>query len=162
VVPQRAMDYFTHDSFSGRGRNVWRVRSTGGTSEQLTLNGSGMNVFESADGRHIIYKPRDVNAPLLEASLTGDAVRTIATCVGPYRGFRAVGEAIYYEPCGPARAGTIYVLDATTGRPRLWAVVPDVDTAYLWDLAISPDGTSLLYDRYVNFRANLWMLENFR
>jgi DNA-binding winged helix-turn-helix (wHTH) protein len=33
----------------------------------------------------------------------------------------------------------------------------------LWpDLAISPDGTSLLYDRPVNFHANLWMLENFR
>jgi hypothetical protein len=67
-----------------------------------------------------------------------------------------------------ARAGTIRVLDLATRRDLLWAVVPDVslvpnaEGAYLWDLAISPDGTSLLYHRPVNFHANLRMLENLR
>jgi hypothetical protein len=70
--------------------------------------------------------------------------------------------------CAPTRAGTIRVLDLATRRDLPWAVVPDVslvpnvESAYLWDLAISPDGTSLLYARPVNFHANLWMLENFR
>jgi dipeptidyl aminopeptidase/acylaminoacyl peptidase len=61
----------------------------------------------------------------------------------------------------PERPGSIRVLNRTTGRDRPWAVVADAENAFLWDLAISPDGTSLLYDR-LNFRANLWMLENFR
>jgi len=42
------------------------------------------------------------------------------------------------------------------------AVEPRPDDGYLWGLAISPDGTTLLYDRAVHFRANLWMLENYR
>ena len=82
--------------------------------------------------------------------------------------FSVVRESLYYIPCAPARAGTIRVLDLATRRDLLWAVVPDAslvpnaESAYLWDLAISPDGASLLYDKLVNFRANLWMLENFR
>jgi hypothetical protein len=61
----------------------------------------------------------------------------------------------------PERPGSIRVLNRTTGRDRPWAVVAGAENAFLWDLAISPDGTSLLYDR-LNFRANLGMLENFR
>ena len=84
-------------------------------------------------------------------------------------GFSVVGELVYYMPCAPARVGTIRVFDLATARDQLWAVVPDVsasvpgaEAAYLWHVAISPDGTTLLYDRLVNWRANLWMLENYR
>lgn len=82
--------------------------------------------------------------------------------------FGVVRESLFYMPCAPTRAGTIRVLDLATRRDLLWAVVPDVslvpnaESAYLWNLAISPDGRSLLYDTPVNFHANLWMLENFR
>ena len=82
--------------------------------------------------------------------------------------FSVVRESLFYMPCAPAGAGTIRVLDLATRRDLLWAVVPDVslvpnaESTYLWNLAISPDGMSLLYDRPVNFHANLWMLEKFR
>ena len=82
--------------------------------------------------------------------------------------FGVVRESLFDMPCAPTRAGTIRLLDLATRRDLLWAVVPDVslvpnaESAYLWNLAISPDGTSLLYARPVNFHANLWMLENFR
>jgi Tol biopolymer transport system component len=152
--------YFSHN---GSGRHeVWRVRSTGGAPEQISRTGSGVIAFESADGGHVIYKGGDGDAPLVEASLTGEASRTLVSCVATFWGFNVVRESVYYVPCAPARPGLIRVLDLRTGQDRPWAVVPDVENAYLWDLAISPDGTSLLYDRFVNFRANLWMLENFR
>ncbi len=77
-------------------------------------------------------------------------------------GFSVVRQAVYYLPCAPAPQGSIRVLDLATGRDQPWAVVPDAENAFFWDLAISPDGTTLLYDRFVNFRSNLWMLENFR
>jgi len=54
------------------------------------------------------------------------------------------------------------VLDRRTGRDRQWGVVPEAKNVHLWNPAISPDGTSLLFDRAVSFRANLWLLENFR
>jgi hypothetical protein len=116
----------------------------------------------------VIYKLGDQDAPIVEASLNGDGSRILVPCVSTFWGFSVVRESLYYMPCAPARAGTIRVLDLATRRDLLWAVVPDVslvpnaETAYLWDLAISPDGTSLLYDRPVNFHANLWMLEDFR
>jgi Tol biopolymer transport system component len=158
--------YFSHN---GSGRHeVWRVRSAGGTPEQISRNGSGVVALESPDGQHVIYKLGDQDAQIVEASLNGDGSRILVPCVSRFWGFSVVGETLYYIPCAPARAGTIRVLDLATRRDLLWAVVPDVslvpnaESAYLWDLAISPDGTSLLYDRPVNFHANLWMLENFR
>jgi dipeptidyl aminopeptidase/acylaminoacyl peptidase len=158
--------YFTR--VAGSRHEVWRVAVTGGTPQQISRSGSGVVAFESPDGEHVIYKRGDEDTPLIQVSLTDNSVKTLVPCVSSFWGFSVVRESLYYMPCAPARAGTIRVLDLATGRDQLWAVVPDVslvasaETAYLWDLAISPDGTSLLYDRLVNFRAHLWMLENFR
>ena len=159
--------YFT-DGIQGR-RNVWRVHPTGGMPERVSSTGSGVIAFEAADGAHIIYKLAQYDAPLVEASLGGDRQRTLVPCVTSAWGFSVVGELVYYMPCAPARVGTIRVFDLAKGRDQPWAVVPDVsaavsgaETAYLWHVAISPDGTTLLYDRLVHWRANLWMLENYR
>ena len=159
--------YFT-DGTQGR-RNVWRVHSTGGVPERVSSTGSGVIAFEAADGAHIIYKLAQYDAPLVEASLGGERQRTLVSCVTSAWGFSVVGELVYYMPCAPARVGTIRVFDLARARDQLWAVVPDVsaavpgaETAYLWHVAISPDGTTLLYDRLVHWRANLWMLENYR
>jgi Tol biopolymer transport system component/DNA-binding winged helix-turn-helix (wHTH) protein len=158
--------YFT-DGVPGR-RNVWRVRSKGGVPEKVSSTGSGVVAFETADGGHIIYKLALYDAPLVEASLDGAHQRTLVPCVASSWGYSVVGELVYYMPCAPAAPGTIRVLNRINGRDQLWAVVPDValflegERAYLWDLAISPDGTTLLFDRAVRLRANLWMLENFR
>ena len=167
MVTRRAMGYFT-DGTQGR-RNVWRVHSAGGVPERVSSTGSGVIAFEAADGAHIIYKLAQSDAPLVEASLGGDRQRTLVPCVTSAWGFSVVGELVYYMPCAPARVGTIRVFDLATARDQLWAVVPDVsatvpgaEAAYLWHVAISPDGTTLLYDRLVNWRANLWMLENYR
>ena len=108
------------------------------------------------------------DAPLVETSLDGEHQRTLVPCVASLWGFSVGGELVYYMPCAPVPPGTVRVLDRISGRDQLWAFVPDVtlvlagERAYLWDLAISPDGTTLLYDRAVHLRANLWMLENFR
>ena len=53
------------------------------------------------------------------------------------------------------------VLDRATGDDKVWTVIPGATNFVAWDLAISPDGQSLLLD-YTNSRANLWMLENFK
>jgi Tol biopolymer transport system component/DNA-binding winged helix-turn-helix (wHTH) protein len=149
-------------------RNVWRVPSTGGAPEKISSTGSGVIAFEAADGAHVIYKLAQEDAPLVEASLGNGGQRTLVPCVTSYWGFSVVGALVYYMPCAPVPIGTVRVLDLTSGRDQLWTVVPDIaaeptpDDGYLWDLAISPDGTTLLYDRAVHFRANLWMLENYR
>jgi hypothetical protein len=108
---------------------------------------SGVIAFESADGRHVIYKRGDGGAPLVEASLTGEASRTLVFCVATFWGFNVLRDSVYYVPCAPARPGLIRVLDPRTGQDRPWAVVPDVENAYLWAFAISPDGASLLYEQ---------------
>jgi eukaryotic-like serine/threonine-protein kinase len=106
--------YFSHN---GSGwHEVWRVRSTGGTPEQISRNGSGVVAFESPDGQHVIYKLGDQDAPIVEASLNGGGSRILVPCVSSFWGFSVVRESLYYMPCPPARAGTIRVLDPATRR----------------------------------------------
>jgi hypothetical protein len=58
--------------------------------------------------------------------------------------------------------GAIRVLDRRTGRDRLWGVVPNAKNIHVWNPAISPDGGTMLFDREVSLRANLWLVDDFR
>lgn len=160
--------YFSH---GGRDRlDIWRVPAAGGRPEQISSSGSGVMAFESADAEHIVYKLRKTDSPLVEASLSGGSPSALLACVGSDWGFSVQGDSVYYVPCGTTRAGDVHVLDRRTGSDGLWGVVPGagswrgrgaLESAFLWDLPISPDGRSILFNR-IKYRANLWLLENFR
>jgi Tol biopolymer transport system component len=141
-------------------RDIWRVPAAGGAPKQISSSGSGVIAFESADGQHIVYKLRDGDGPLVEAPLAGGSPRPLIACVASFWGFSVQGEAIYYLPCDSERRGEVRIFDRKTGQDTTWGVLPG-SNANAWDVPISPDQQSLLYDT-LNFRANLWMLENFR
>jgi hypothetical protein len=72
-----------------------------------------------------------------------------------------VGGTIYYLACGVERDLSIRAIDAS-GRDRLWAAVPELMVEHSSDPSISPDGTTVIYNKVMNSRANLWMIDNFR
>jgi len=147
---------------AGPRRDIWRIAAASGRPEQVTRRGSGVVAYESADGRHVVYKLGPGDTPLVESTIGSDDQKRLIGCVGGFFGFSVLGDNIYYEPCGRNNSGVVRVLDRRTGRDRQWGVVPEAKNVHLWNPAISPDGTSLLFDRAVSFRANLWLLENFR
>lgn len=176
---QQSVPTWSHDGrwvyyAAGEGlrRDVWRIEAAGGPAQRISWHGSGVVAYESADGQHVVYRRGGPDTPLVETTIGGDDEKILVGCVGSYFGFSVVGDKIYYEPCRQHDAsesasvtmgvGVVRVLDRRTARDRVWGVVPNAKRVQLWNPAISPDGTSLLFDRWVSLRANLWLLENFR
>jgi len=142
--------------------DVWRIAARGGRPEQITRRGSGVVAYESPDGQHIVYRQVGNDTPLVESTIGSDDQRVLIRCVAGYFGFSVVGNEVYYEPCGERGTGAIRVLDRRTGRDRLWGVVPNAKNIHVWNPAISPDGRTMLFDREVSLRANLWLVDDFR
>ena len=85
--------YFSADR--GAGRDIWRVPATGGPSQPVTRGGSGDFACESADGKSLLYQPKDADSPLLALPLTGGAARQLVACVKP-TAFAAGPDGVYY------------------------------------------------------------------
>ena len=82
--------YFA-SSRTGR-QEVWKVRATGGSAEQVTRNG-GACVFPSADGTHIYYTKHDGDAELWTVAVEGGDERQLLPSV-VNRDFAVVADRI--------------------------------------------------------------------
>jgi Tol biopolymer transport system component/DNA-binding winged helix-turn-helix (wHTH) protein len=150
--------YFTSHR-TGR-EEVWRVAPTGGPEEQVTRDG-GTNAFESLDGRTLFYM-RSPNGALLARPTPGGAERTVAGCVN-LSSYAVASRGIFYVACNAADARAhservVHYWNAQTGQDR---IVGRFEAPMTLNLAASPDGRTLLYDRSTP-AAELMMIENFR
>ena len=106
--------------FSGEreaGRDIWRVSASGGTSERITHGASGPFACESADGKNLLFQPKDADSPLMTMTLPGGDVRQLLACVKK-SAFGAGPHGVYYVPCDLSDDPPVYVLDPETGRDR--------------------------------------------
>jgi Tol biopolymer transport system component len=145
------------------GSDIWKVPSSGGTSERVTNNaGRGPEFFAdmcriSPDGRTLYYKQADGDAPLVARALDSGVERVVIDCVFS-RSFEIGPRGVYYVGCTSAeRAQPVMVFDAATGRSEVLGAVESVGTG----LAVSPDGKTLLVP-LVAPKADIVMIENFR
>jgi len=138
---------------------VWRVASRGGPEEQVTREG-GTNAFESVDGRTLYYL-RSPGGALLARPTLGGAERTVAGCVN-LSSYAVASGGIYYVACSAGAAGpsqrVVHYWNARTGQDR---VVGGFEAPMTLNLAASPDGRTLLYDRSTP-GSDLMMIEDFR
>ncbi len=143
--------YFTKGS-SG----VWRLPATGGTEEQMTLD--GLTASESIDGKTLFFV-RDIGdaAPLWAQPLGGGPPRQIAACMGTR--FAVGPGGVYALDCWRASPASLFLRDPTTGQGRL---LGKLERASQGGLTVSPDGKTFLYTRDVNGGSDLMMIENFR
>ena len=65
---------------------------------------------------------------------------------------------IYYLGCA---GGALHLMNPRSGVDKVLGRLEDVDMQWQTDLAVAPDGESVLYARRpVQVRGDLWMLEN--
>jgi hypothetical protein len=108
--------YYTDDRATGRG--LWRVPASGGTAVQITRDAGGYLGIESADGKSVLYQPRDGESPVMTVSLSGGPPRQLVKCAGP-TAFDVGAQGVYYVACGSAVDPAVHVVDPSTGRDRL-------------------------------------------
>jgi Tol biopolymer transport system component len=151
------------------GPEVWRVPAVGGPEERVTDHG-GYHVQESLDGQTLFYKRSlQGSSPLLALPLAGGQERPILDCVSDF----TVGPAgLYYTSCssmppmvGPAPQGappwgTLLLLDVATGESR---PLGPLEWAGSWSWpTVSPDGGTILLDKWEDLSSDLMLIENFR
>jgi Tol biopolymer transport system component/DNA-binding winged helix-turn-helix (wHTH) protein len=152
--------YFSADQ--GAGRDIWRVPAAGGASQRVTEGGGGDFACESADGKNLLYQPKDEDSPLLTMPLTGGAPGQLVACVKP-TAFAATPRGVYYVACGDGADPELHLMDADTGRDRLLGRLEKYDYQFKpLGLAISRDGESVLYPRRIRDSWDLMVVENFR
>ena len=142
------------------GRDLWRVSSSGGTTTQVTRDGSGLLGLESADGKSLVYQPDAGESPVLTMSLDGGP-RQLVECAEK-EAFAIGLQGLYYVPCGPDESATLHLFDPSTGRDRLLGKLDRFTSGYNPSLSVSPDGTTILYHKVVSDGADLMLIENFR
>jgi hypothetical protein len=129
----------------------------------MTKGGSGKFACESADGRSLLYQPRDGDAPLLAMPLPGGPVRQLVACVKA-TAFGVGPHGVYYAACDSSADPALHLMDPDTGRDRLLGRLekfdPEADT--LLGLPVSPDGATVLYPRHMSDSTDLVLIENFR
>lgn len=150
--------YFAADR--GRGMNIWRVNARDGTEEQITRTGSGGFSLESGDGLSLLYQAQNADSALLAMPLGSGAAKQLVGCVNAAK-FAASPSGIYYVACDAGTDPGVHFLDPKTGRHRVLGRL-DRYAAGMPGLAVSPDGTSILYSRLSHDSADLMLIENFR
>ena len=152
--------YFSADH--GTGRDIWRVAATGGPSQQITHGGSGGFAWESADGKSLLYQPKDTDSPLFALPLTGGAPRQLVGCVKP-TAFAVSPHGVYYVACDSSPDPALHVMDPDTGHDRLLGRLEKYDYQFRpLGLAVSSDGMSVFYVRRIRDSWDLMLIENFR
>jgi Tol biopolymer transport system component len=182
--------YFLSDREGGGlrgGRDTWQVPSEDGPSTRVAVGGSSPVVFESVDGKALIYQSRveygaaDVKShptfgdgPLLAVPIAGRTPRLVLPCVR-FLSWAVANTGVYYSPCGsrrdrdktngfvqtwpPGSQIPIQVLDPSTDRVR---VLGSVKAPFEPNrLAVSSDGKTVLVQRNTT-TSDLMLIENFR
>jgi dipeptidyl aminopeptidase/acylaminoacyl peptidase len=152
--------YFSADR--GTRRDIWRVSAAGGPSQPVTRGGAGLFACESADGKSLLYQPKDTDSPLLALPLSGGAPRQLVACVKS-TAFAVGPHGVYYVACDPSPDPALHVMDPDTGYDRLLGRLEKYDYQFRpLGLAVSPDGTSVFYVRRIRDSWDLMLIENFR
>ena len=140
--------------------DIWRVRPAGGPHERVAQGGSfGL---ESADGRSVLYQPGQDESALFAVPLGGGPAREIVKCVFA-GGFFSAPQGIYYVACGPKTDAAVHLQHPDTGHDELVGKLENAATSSAYyGLAVSPDGTKVLYSKVVSQGSDVMMIENFR
>jgi Tol biopolymer transport system component len=145
------------------GGQIWRVSVAGGVEERVTRGGAGRGAIESSDGRMLLFKRGNGDAPLIALSFAGGPERTVATCVGGLLGtFDVVASGVYYPDCSSVSNPALHRLDLATGRDQALGTLDMFELFGNGRVGVSPDGRTILYTKAVRTGSDLKLIENFR
>jgi Tol biopolymer transport system component/DNA-binding winged helix-turn-helix (wHTH) protein len=149
--------------------DIWRVPAVGGSPGRLTRMGNVMKVYESPDGKNLVYQTTfpgawdvSLEGPLWVVPVEGG--RPAEQLVGcALMGSLSVGPAgFYYGSCEfrTARGTAIQSVNIDTREKHYLGGLDGFDPGH--GLAVSPDGQEILYVRHRGFGADVFVIENFR
>ena len=98
----------------------------------------------------------------METPLGGGNARQLVKCAF-WMAFAARPQGIYYAGCEPGSDVPVYLLNPATGKQQELGKLEKAARGVPYcGLAVSPDGTRVLYTREVSNGADLMLIENFR
>ena len=140
--------------------DIWRTRLSDGVKEQVTHTGTTVFGVESADGKRFLYQT--ASGALVEKPLAGGNERQLVKCAFGM-GFAVRAQGIYYAGCEPDPDVPVYLLNPATGKQQVIGKLERAARGVPYcGLAVSPDGTRVLYTREVSNGADVMLIENFR
>jgi Tol biopolymer transport system component len=162
VVPTWSHDgqWIYYSRWQADTRDIWRSPAAGGAPERLTRGAAGAFACESADGKSLLFQPKDADSPLMTMALPSGTARQLIACV-KNSAFGVGPRGGYHVPCDPSPDPPVYLLDPKTGRNARLGTLDGLFPRPL-GLSVSPDGNAIVYPRQVLSRADLMLIENFR
>ena len=161
VVPTWSQDgrWIYYSWWQADTRDIWRMPADGGAPERLTHGAAGAFACESADGKSLLFQPKDADSPLMTMALAGGQARQLIACV-KNSAFGVGPRGVYYVPCDltPTPAVCARSEDRSNRAPRQIGRISERPLG----LSVSPDGNTIIYPRQVLSRADLMLIENFR
>jgi dipeptidyl aminopeptidase/acylaminoacyl peptidase len=144
-------------------RNIWRVPAAGGQPEQVTRTGSGFVGYEFGDGTSLLYQPVQGDSALLLLPVAGGAEpRRLVDCVRS-AAYAPAGRTVVYVPCDPSSRPPLRAIDPVTAKDRLLGRLEDFPPGALHvNLAVSPDGTTILFRGQGGRSGDVMLIEDFR
>ena len=144
-------------------RDIWRVRASGGTApEQVTRTGSGFLAYEFGGGTSLVYQPTNDDSPLLLMPLTGGTAKRLVDCVRT-AAFAPAGRTVVYVPCDPSSSPPLHAVDPLSGKDHVLGKLEHFPPGAMHvNLAVTPDGKSIVFKGIIRAGGDLMLIENFR
>ena len=137
---------------------IWRMPATGGVEERIAgLDASWGRARESEDGKTLLVVGGPQPSPLLALPLAGGPARKLLDRMCA-RGFEVVAGGVFYGACGRGPDVQLHRLDLATGQDSVVATLEK----YRSELAVSPDGKTVLYTSETRSGSDLMLVEGFR
>ena len=148
--------FYFRSNVSGQDE-MWKMRTDGGEAIQITRGGA-VTGFESADGRWLYY----VNDSQLWRAPSGGGEGVLIASGFQSHKWRLAKRGAYYSPSSieaDEGASQIRYFDFATRESRLVAEVDGI--VGIGMMAISPDGSSLLFAKGEPEESDLMLVEGF-
>ena len=145
-----------------KAANIVRIPSDGGSPQLLTKSG-GLYPVESWDGTTLLFTKTEGTSPLYTIPAHGGDEQRMLDCVMSRALAVTPPNNLYYLGCTAGSAPvTLHKRDLTTGRDEILGTIEKGPRNVFLGLAVSPNGKTILYARFVTTGSDVMMLEGFR
>jgi Tol biopolymer transport system component/DNA-binding winged helix-turn-helix (wHTH) protein len=140
------------------GWQIWKVPSSGGTAIQLTFGG-GYEPVVSRDGRRVYYAKQSIDGIWVVPAEGGEEVQVVSR--GRQLNFDVAENGIFLLHGSAKPQATVEMFSFARQQLEVVARLP-ADVRPRGYVSVTGDGTSMLYQRFDQYRSDIEMLPGIR